>query len=854
MSVDRSQVFSSPLGGKHEQFGERHEQQWKALSAWFLGPRAENKDVFMDIFQEIFEGHIRQRYNNSPSDPAYINKEMKSSPEYRKEIEDMKEELMKMQTDMEGNIPFFSPRYQGQMNWDMSMPGLLGYITAMLCHQNNKDFATKYDHKNRHRYERYYDQNYSHQTVRSTPKYEQLVGEQLCDMLGYNVFPERKEPFAWGHVTSGGSAANIEAVWASRNMKFVPMAVKSALLNADAKDGPLSFLSQAQIDEGLKTTLLVYRKESDKREATALKDCSNWQLLNVDVDEICDLVKRVDENMSLFHGSTEDIKFHELVEREGIMSLGFFDFFEKHGLEKAPVYTAPAHNHYSWSKAGNLLGLGSDALIPIQLDVNFRQSVDHLREKLEGFLKAETPVLSVIAVMGSAEESAVDPIKEIYQLREEFKGKGLNFAILADGVWGGYFKTMLMKETKFQVHNKKWSSERQNERQNERHNERSNKSHKFDGFVPHCEMSDYVHDQFRHIEFADSITVDPHKSGFCPYPGGALCYRNGKMRYPIAHFHREDFHGDHDGYHHDHRDHQDHYGYHHDHQEYYHDDHHGIEGSKPVAASAGIWMSHNVIGLSNRGYGRILGQCTATAKLFYSMWLTMAREDDPFVCVPLQQLPKEYNMENSKQLINDHIAYKPMEDIYNDQKAKHFLKDCGPDTTINTFVVNFKNNKDVKETNKLQWALSDAMNFKNNKDAEDVNKQQIALSDGTKMFVGTNARRIPLMITHSGLDAKKHGEALKDFKKRVGLAEDDEDMNVLINTCMNPWQWNESIFTIREQFRMIVLNCMGRVKDNAVTHKFTLSGSYNRNDKDESIFIEYLTDTDIPEHQYQGLC
>ena len=42
---------------------------------------------------------------------------------------------------------------------------------------------------------------------------------------------------------------------------------------------------------------------------------------------------------------------------------------------KTPVYTCPANNHYSWPKGGTLLGLGSDALIPITLDIDFRQDV-----------------------------------------------------------------------------------------------------------------------------------------------------------------------------------------------------------------------------------------------------------------------------------------------------------------------------------------------------------------------------------------------------------------------------------------------------------------------------------------------
>ena len=555
----------------------------------------------------------------------------------------------------------------------------------------------------------------------------------------------------------------------------------------------MTFLSDEQVELGLTTPLLVYNSESGRREQTMLEDCTTWQLLNVDIDEACDLVENVITLMTQVSRVQAD-RFSELVEREGVMSLGLFNFHKKHCIEDAPVYTAPANNHYSWSKAGTLLGLGSDALTPIQLDVNFRQDVGHLREKLTDFLRKEIPVISVTAVMGSTEESAVDPIAEIYDLREEFRAKGLNFAILADGAWGGYFKTMLIDvpEPDKIPQNRKLSIATKR---------------KFDGFVPYCELSPYVQRQYEHIQFADTITIDPHKSGFCPYPGGALCYRNGKMRYQIALCQPVVFHGEDDpsmGV-------------------------YGVEGSKPGAAPAGILMSHNIIGLSNRGYGRILGQCTATAKLFYAMWLTVAKEDDPFVCVPLQDIPEGYDKESSRKLVEEKIAFKSMAEMYQDRDAVKFLKLCGPDTMINTFVVNFRGNNSVQVANKLQSALFDAMNI----------------------FVGTNAHRVPLMLMQSSLDAKKHGRGLEIFKERAGLCTDGTDMNVMINTCMNPWQESESISTIGDLFRKTVLNCIGRVKDSVVNHRFILAGSFADKAEDGSIFIEYLTGTDVDEHQYQ---
>jgi len=187
---------------------------------------------------------------------------------------------------------------------------------------------------------------------------------------------------------------------------------------------------------------------------------------------------------------------------------------------------------------------------------------------------------------------------------------------------------------------------------------------------------------------------------------------------------------------------------------------------------------------------------------------------------------------HSKDLINNKIAMKTMKDIFvdGDDDAKEFLRQCGPDTMINSFVVNFKDNKDVEKANKLQVALADAMNI----------------------YVGTNPHRIPLLIMQSGLDAEKHGEGLSNYKRRIGLRHDDgTNLNVMCNCCMNPWQWNISIWQIGELFRKIVLNCIGRINDLPDDHhRFIMSGPPDESDND-SFFIEYLTETNDNKKKYQ---
>ena len=66
--------------------------------------------------------------------------------------------------------------------------------------------------------------------------------------------------------------------------------------------------------------------------------------------------------------------------------------------------------------------------------------LEDLRKKLQDCLNNRVPVIAVVAVIGSAEESAVDPLDEILKLRKEFRGQGLDFAIHCDAASGRVFQ------------------------------------------------------------------------------------------------------------------------------------------------------------------------------------------------------------------------------------------------------------------------------------------------------------------------------------------------------------------------------------------------------------------------------
>ena len=88
-----------------------------------------------------------------------------------------------------------------------------------------------------------------------------------------------------------------------------------------------------------------------------------------------------------------------------------------------------------------------------------------------------------------------------------FPFQGLNFSIHADAAWGAYFCCMLRDPTP----------------------DDTMPSPQEEGFVPELCVNTHVKKQLMALSQCDTITVDPHKSGFCPYPAGAICYRNKNL-------------------------------------------------------------------------------------------------------------------------------------------------------------------------------------------------------------------------------------------------------------------------------------------------------------------------------------
>lgn len=136
-------------------------------------------------------------------------------------------------------------------------------------------------------------------------------------------------------------------------------------------------------------------------------------------------------------------------------------------------------------------------------------------------------------------------------------------------------------------------------------------------FVPSVTLRSFTTAQFQALKDTDSITIDPHKAGYIPYPAGGLCYRDGRMRFLLtwgAPYIRQGDNGDSIGI-------------------------YGVEGrygssdrlqreglitwhSKPGAAASAVFLHHAVVGLHKEGHGMLLGEVSFTCR----------RVSDSFIC------------------------------------------------------------------------------------------------------------------------------------------------------------------------------------------------------------------------------
>jgi glutamate/tyrosine decarboxylase-like PLP-dependent enzyme len=510
-----------------------------ALRAWFLGPRAENADLVERLVTEALRDHVFWRRNYHPEDGAVIRETDKRSPGYEEAVATLTQELMGLLAALKRDVPFFSGRYKGHMVFEQTIASQIGYFAAMLYNPNNV-------------------------TTESSPVTTRLeldVAAELARMIGYD--PAR----AWGHLTSGGTVANFEALWIARNILYLPVAAALAC-RAMALDLEVRLPGGAP---------------------ARVRELGLFELLNIRNADALDLWDALGR-------AVPRAEWRELVDRHTLASSGYQAYTRTLAEEFGDplpdgVVLVAATAHYSWEKIVRSLGIGSRQLLHVPVDTRYRLDPDALWRQLAALRASRTPVVACVSVCGTTEESAVDRLDEVLAVRERAARElGIAFHVHSDACYGGYAAAV----TRRADGTRRGASEVR---------AATGTAWPEDGWL----------EAMAALEGADSITIDPHKLGYVPYPAGAILLRDRRARelvateppylVPTAGADEERFLG-----------------------------RYIFEGSKPGAAAAAVWLSHKVLPLDERGYGFLIERTVVGARALHA---ALAEVPAPFRIVRL---------------------------------------------------------------------------------------------------------------------------------------------------------------------------------------------------------------------------
>ena len=374
--------------------------------SWFIGPKAENASTFEDLLSIMVNDCFHWRKNYFPDDPLLITKSEQHV--FDEENDKLYQNIHEFLAALRRNFPFYNPRYIAHMLSDITMPSLLGYIGGLLYNPNN---------------------------VTTENKILQMIGFKLpplppkssksSEKKAYNK--QLKEEFGWAHIASGGTLANIEALWVARCVKYLPLSIKDVI----SKELPQ----------------LTVKLKNPSGETKNILDFDNFDLINIKPTESIYLLSKYIQAYVDFveekHAGDEVWKIDmKKASKEAMAYLNKSDYSLSNNMGKL-LSEYPL----------DLLGIGRNNIKFVEIGPDFRMDTDKLRENIKNCMAEHISPLAVIGIVGTTEEGAIDPIHKIYDIRKEFEGKNFSFWIHVDSAWGGYSKTILQLESeqKFRI-------------------------------------------------------------------------------------------------------------------------------------------------------------------------------------------------------------------------------------------------------------------------------------------------------------------------------------------------------------------------------------------------------------------
>ncbi len=537
----------------------------KQLGAWFLGPKAENASLEEEMILHILRDYFYWRRNYYPSDEITITQHM------RREAADFTDALFQQLSEMLARLrrhfPFYSPRYIAHMLSDQTIPSVLGYFAGMLYNPNNV----------------------TPEAAPVTVEWELEVAADILKMLGYTAPPGSKDhrqtrkEFGWAHITSGGTVANIEALWVARNVRYFPVALKRAAAR-----------------EGIALTV----KLPGQAQSRAISDVDDVECLLLRPNSATFLLTRFIDAVKHRWNLSDSEATHRAWEALGATGLSV-----SHNGAAAcfsnwpPAVFVSGTAHYSLSKAADLLGIGRDNLVFVDVDRTFRLELRDLEEKLKTALRRGQIPLAVVAIAGTTEEGSIDPVHRIDDFRRRLEQhEHASFWLHVDAAWAGYIRSMFVEPG--------GAPPADEAARIEAVNAFASRSLEIatGGYSRNLGIqwgSKEVCRSFLAFPRAESITVDPHKMGYVPYPCGVVAFRNDRVRHFLSQQAPYITNMSHSGG---------------GAREYAPPVNVGpfiLEGSKPGAAAASCWLSHRMIPPDRGGHGEIARASVLAARELY---------------------------------------------------------------------------------------------------------------------------------------------------------------------------------------------------------------------------------------------
>jgi len=695
---------------------------------WFLGPKAENADLEEKMILHILRDYHYWRRNYYPSDDMLITEHMRR--EHATWQDTLVQQINEMLARLKRHFPFYSPRYIAHMLSDQTLPAVLGYFAGMLYNPNNV----------------------TPEAAPVTVEWEMEVASSILRMLGYAPIPAEMRPlaslppldrpvasgssanaFGWAHITGGGTVANLEALWVARNVRGFSLAIR-------------------QVAQKKELELTVSRP--GQSQPVQIASLTDLECLTLAPDEAIALFDRYVNALRLSLDVTPEVaacRAWELISDspDAIAQQGLF---ARPGMQSPAIYVSGAL-HYSLEKIADVLGIGKRNVVMVETDARFRIDIDDLEQKIRNGLSSGKFPLAVIAIAGTTEEGAVDPVHAIDRLRSKLETElGVSFWLHIDAAWGGYIRSLFVPEAEKpgQIDDDKTIA---------KFVSREIRIH--DGQYA-CKRTvawkeQEVYDAFLAFPRAESITVDPHKMGYIPYPCGVVAFRDDHARLYIA-------------------------------QNAPYITAMGdarqemsepptaigpfiLEGSKPGASAASCWLSHRLIPPHRAGYGQIMRASLLAARELYELLILWEercranRVDTAYRFYPISPEP--------------------------------------PDTNIVCFIVKGKATSSLKRTNHLNARIYESFTIQTELGERDYSYGQ------------------PFFLSRTRFYAPRYsGHAISDLCRRADLRAEEyenEGIFVLRATVMTPYITLAAESENRTRYLDEFFLRLGEISENAVS-------------------------------------